>query len=165
MICPVCHTKNIRDAHAECCIQCGSDLDVHRLLNIVGEDIQMNHKTTEHDSAPSKQNSKLFLFSQIIPSILLLILALFGLFIGMRFLDFLDKAERHKVSTSDKWSETGFQQLQLMNTIIKQELDLIIKQNNDNHALRTQMDALILQKSQPKKNNVSSLPSIREALS
>ena len=83
----------------------------------------------------------------------------------MRFLDFLDQAERHKVSTSDKWSETGFQQLQLMNTIIKQELDLIIKQNNDNHALRTQMDALILQKSQPKKNNVSSLPSIREALS
>lgn len=93
------------------------------------------------ETPKSAQPRWVFVF-QMIPSILLLMCTLFGIFIGMRFLTFLEQEETHRISISNKWTETGFEQLQQMNATIKQELDLITEQRHENQVLQYQIQEL-----------------------
>ena len=91
--------------------------------------------------APPKTSS-LWIAAHIVPSALLLVCAAFGIFVGMRFLAYIDRLDSHRVSISEKWSETGFQQLQQMNATIKQELDLILDQRRENQVLQAKIEQL-----------------------
>ena len=95
---------------------------------------------SEHES--TRKASSLIIASQIIPSTLLLVCAVFGIFVGMRFLTYIEQLDSHRVSLSTKWSETGFEQLQQMNSTIKQELDLILDQRRENQALQAKIQQL-----------------------
>ena len=103
----------------------------------------MKNEITKPEQELQKKTSRLFIIFQIVFSILLLVCAVFGIFVGMRFLTFLDRAESHRSSISNKWSETGFEQLQQMNSTIKQELDLILDQRRENQALQAKIEELI----------------------
>ena len=139
-------------------MQCGSDIQVHRLLQDVHEELEevkMKNEIAATEEKSVKTSSRPFMVFQIIPSILLLICTVFGIFIGIRFLLFLEHAESRRVSISDKWSETGFEQLQQMNATIKQELDLILDQRREIQTLRSQLEEVkkIPEKIQGDKNN------------
>lgn len=108
-------------------------MEVHRLLHQVQEGIPMKNETSKSTLLPIIQTA---------PSIILLICALFGIFVGMRFITFLDHTEIHRTSISDKWSETGFEQLEQMNATIKQELDLILDQRRENQVLQEKIRQL-----------------------
>ena len=85
-----------------------------------------------------KKLSSIFIIFQIIPSILFLICTVFGIFVGMQFLTSLERAEFRQISRSAKF-EMGFEQLQQMSSIIKQELNLIIEQRQENRKLPVSM--------------------------
>ena len=159
MICPACHTNHAYEESTGSCVQCGSDLDVHKLLHAVVEEINMNKEvsTAERDR-PSKTNN-IAVISQFLPSTIMLLCALFAIYVGMQFLKIIDRVESHRTSLSAKWSETGFEQLQQMNATIKQELDLILDQRRENIALQAQVRILA---AELKQNTVpeSVLPSI-----
>ena len=141
MICPVCKTNNTKDQEDEGCVQCGSDLKVHRLLLAVREEIQMNNEEPSLEQAAPKKLSSILIIVQIIPSILFLICTVFGIFVGMQFLTFLKHAEFRDISRSAK-SEIGIEQLQQMSSIIKQELNLIIDQRQENQVLQAKVQEL-----------------------
>ncbi|HBI21982.1 MAG TPA: hypothetical protein DDY37_05285 [Legionella sp.] len=141
MICPACKTNNTNH-HAECCVQCGADIQVHRLIQMVREEIHMKNDPVKPTQEAPKKASSLFIAAHIIPSVLLLVCAVFGIFVGMRFLAYIDRLDSHRVSISDKWSETGFEQLQQMNTTIKQALDLILDQRRENQVLQAKIEQL-----------------------
>ena len=154
MICPVCKTNNtIQDT--ECCVQCGSDLKVHRLLGEVREGIHMKNEITKPEQGLQTKTSRLFIIFQTVPSIILLICAVFGIFVGMRFLTFLDRVESHH-TISSKWSEVALEQLQQMNLVIKQELGLILDQRRENQVLQAKIQELVAQIS---KNRAEVVPS------
>ena len=119
-------------------------------------------KAVEH-VLPQK-TSNLVIVSQITPPILLLLCALFGIFVGLRFLSFIDRTESHRTSISAKWSETGFEQLQQMNTTIKQELDLIIEQRRENLALQEKIQELTKPVSMAEHTSETALPSVIQGL-
>ena len=144
MICPACKTNNTTHQDTEHCAQCGADIYVHRLLQGVREKIQMNDQSIKQEPLLPKKTSTLFILSQIIPSTLLMTLGLFGIYVGVHFLSFIDRSESQRASISSKWSETGFEQLQQMNATIKQELDLILDQRRENLALQAKVQALTL---------------------
>ena len=145
MICPACQTSTLQNQNLEQCVQCGTDIHLHRLLYAVKEKINMKDEIiAQHQYAPQKI-SKLLLISQVMPSILLLICALFGIFIGFHFLSWLNQAESHKASVATQWSETGLEQLQQMTSTIKQELELIIDQRQENLALQKKLQILLQQ--------------------
>ena len=104
---------------------------------------------------PSRTQTTLT-FIQIMPPILLLICTLFGIYVGICFLQFLNHEQSNRSSITNKWSETGLEQLQQMNTIIKQELDLIIDQRQENKALQAKIDALTTKN---EKNTIDPSPS------
>ena len=141
MICPVCKTNNTKDQEAEGRVQCGSDLKVHRLLLAVREEIQMNNEEPSLEQAAQKKLSSILIIVQIIPSILFLICTVFGIFVGMQFLIFLKHTEFRDISRSAK-SEMGIEQLQQMSSIIKQELNLIIDQRQENQVLQAKVQEL-----------------------
>jgi hypothetical protein len=155
LICPVCKTNNTKTQDTEFCVQCGSDLKVHRLLYEVRSGIQMKDEITKPKQGLQKKTSGLFIIFQTVPSIILLVCAVFGIFVGMRFLTFLDRMESHHSSISSKWFEIGFEQLQQMNLTIKQELDLILDQRRENQALQAKIQELSAQIS---KNRVEVVP-------
>jgi hypothetical protein len=159
LICPVCKTKNTKnqDTEVDYCVQCGSDLYVHCLLQGVREKMKMqNGITNMEQQLPSKTSGFLIVF-QVLPSILILLCAVFAIFVGLRFLTFLDRAESHRNTLSNKWSETGFEQLQQMNSTIKQELELILDQRRENQALQARVQELTALVSQHK-NSVDGMP-------
>ena len=126
MICPACKTINPKNESTESCIQCGSDLLVHHLLSEVREEMlaknevvklseqsqrnQGNQDDLVRGQSPQK-SSRFLTLLQILPPTLLLICTLFGLFIGVRLLTFLEHKSATQLSVSDKWSEAGFEQL------------------------------------------------------
>ena len=138
MICSVCKTNNTKHQEAEACVQCGSDLKVHRLLVAMREGIQMKNEELILEQETPKKLSSIFIIFQIIPSILFLICTVFGIFVGMQFLTSLERAEFRQISRSAKF-EMGFEQLQQMSSIIKQELNLIIEQRQENRKLPVSM--------------------------
>ena len=142
MICPVCSTNNTNNQSAESCVQCGSDFRIHQLLCKVREEIQVSNESTKVELLSEKKTSKFSVFFQTMPSILLLLCSVFIIFVGMRFLSFLEHTETQRSSIANKWSETGFEQLQQMNSVIKQELDLIIEQRRDNQVLQSKIQDL-----------------------
>ncbi len=131
----------------------------------------MHHEKTPVPSNASTLNKapiRASLF-QMAPSILLLMMAIFGMFIGFQFLTFLDHEKTHRTNTADKWADAGFEQLLQMNATIKQELDLIIDQRQENKHLRATIRDLATHATQSSASTttqdnipVSSLPSIRE---
>jgi hypothetical protein len=155
LICPVCKTNNTKAQNTEFCVQCSSDLKVHRLLYGVREEMQMKNEITKLEQELPKKTSRLFIIFQTVPSIILLVCAVFGIFVGVRFLTFLDRVESHRSSISNKWSETGFEQLQQMNLTIKQELDLIMDQRRESQDLQAKIQELTNQIS---KNSVKAVP-------
>lgn len=198
MKCPVCFTfnsptNNAQKQHDEYCVQCGSDLYVHCLLQEVCEEIEglqkqetQTRKQTlgtqtlgtqtqgieipetpetpeismeeESSDVPKKEQmphlqdkrstATFYIASQIIPSMLLIICTVFGIYIGIRFLNFIELSELHRASQSEKWSETGLDQLQQMNAVIKQTLELVKEQRQINQALQ----ATILELAKSKTN-------------
>lgn len=108
---------------------------------------------------PSKA-SPVFVFSQLFPSLLLLIFTVFGLFVGLRFLSFIDKAESHRTTLSAQWSETGFEQLKQMNATIKLELDLILDQRRENSLLQAKIQEITQANTLVKNTNENTLPSL-----
>ncbi len=141
MICPACSTNNTKYQDAEFCIQCGSDLKVHRLLLEVSEEIQMKNEELRSEEVAPKKLSSIFIILQIIPSFFFLICMVFGIFVGMKFLTFLEHAGSRDNYRSAK-SEIGVAELQQMSSIIKQELDLIIEQRQENQALQAKIQEL-----------------------
>ena len=141
MICPACKTNN-SNPNTEHCVQCGADLHVHQLLQDVRKTLHVSNNMTNREPILPQKTSTLVVVSQVVPSLLLLACALFGMFIGMRFLAFIDRADTHRSSIATKWSETGFDQLQQMNMTIKQELDLILDQRRENLSLQATVHAL-----------------------
>ena len=119
----------------------------------------MKDNVTKLEHAIPQKTSNLFILSQIIPSMLLLVCALFGIFVGLRFLSFIDRAQSHHTSISSKWSEIGFEQLQQMNTTIKQELDLILDQRQENQALQAKVHDLTTALAVAQNTNGTALPS------
>lgn len=143
MICPACKTNNASNQAAQYCIQCGSDLHVHRLLQGLREKIQMKSEITEPNKAIT-QSPKGFLWVwKTVPIILLLILTVWSIFVGMRLLAFLDHEDANRAAVYSKWTETGLEQLQQMSTIIHKELDLILDQRRENQALQEKFKKLI----------------------
>ena len=138
MICPVCKKHNVPDT--DICAQCGSDIRVHQLLGIAREDLRMKEAKSEYTA--HKNLTKIAF--KIAPTIILLIGIFFIIFVGMRVLAFLDRLELQRSSVSSKWSETGFEQLQQMNSIIKQELDFIVDQRHENQELQAEVQKLNL---------------------
>ena len=124
----------------------------------------MNDDVTPPEQAISKKTSNLFILSQIIPSTLLLVCALFGIFVGVRFLSFIDRTESQRTSISAKWSETGFEQLQQMNTTIKQELDLILDQRRENMALQAKIQKLTKRVKLAQHTDITPLASLVQSL-
>ena len=100
-----------------------------------------NDPVKSEQEAPQKA-SFLFVTAHILPAVLLLACALFGIFVGMRFLAYIDRLDSSRVSISDKWSAIGFEQLLQMNTTIKQELDLILDQRQENQVLQAKIEQL-----------------------
>jgi hypothetical protein len=128
---------------------------VHRLLYGVCEEMQMKNEITKQEQELPKKTSRLFIIFQAVPSIILLVCAVFGIFVGMRFLTFIDREESHRSSISNKWSEIGFEQLQQMNLTIKQELDLIMDQRRESQYLQGKIQELT---NQVLKNSVRAVP-------
>ena len=141
MKCPVCHTQNL-DNEKEHCTQCNSDLHVHRLLQQLQEKLISPTLPPVVPQYVLQKSSPWQLFFQIVPSILLLACALLGIFAGLRFLSTMDRMESHRTSLSNRWSETGFEQLEKMNTIIQQELNLILEQRQENVKLQEKIQTL-----------------------
>jgi hypothetical protein len=112
----------------------------------------------DHAAVP-KKSSNLLILSQIMPSMLLLACALFGIFVGFRFLSFIDRSQSHHTSITSKWSEIGFEQLQQMNTTIKQELDLILDQRRENQELQAKVHDLTTALTVAQNTNGTVLPS------
>lgn len=152
MICPVCKTKHPTEPNTKVCVQCGSDLYVHSLLQELRQEMQMKNEnkientettnTAASDKAHPQKRSDYRIILHTIPSILLLICTLFGFFIGFRFLTFLDRLESHRNVVSEKWLETGLEQVKQLNTIVQQTLDLVLEQRKENQGLRTQIQEL-----------------------
>jgi hypothetical protein len=129
LICPVCSTNNQAN---EFCAQCGADLQVHHLLSEISEARPMERKLGE-----SKQKTSACLnFLQIVPAVLMLVCALFGIYVGMHFLMFLERAESQRSTVGMQLAQTSFAQVQQLNSIIKQELDLILEQHHENQSLQ-----------------------------
>lgn len=92
-------------------------------------------------SHPKKSTSFLSIL-KICSSIALLLFAILGMVAGMRFLMYLDRLETYHVSAANKWSDTGFQQLQQMNGMLEKELNLILEQRQENLGLQKQIQEL-----------------------
>jgi hypothetical protein len=136
LICPACKTNNTKEG-ARSCVQCGSDLHVHRLLQRINKDIEMNDETI--NPVPKEKTSTFSIVSKTAPSIILLLCAVFVIFVGMRFLTFLESETSRRVFVADKWSQAGFEQLQQMNLTVKQQLDLILEQHRENGVMQTKV--------------------------
>jgi len=144
LICPACKTNNAPHKNIEYCVQCGSDLHVHRLLQTMHEETRMN-KTIN----PSKQDihhpkkmqlaTTFLVVMQTIVCLTLLTCTVFGIYVGIQFLNYIDNRESQQISAQEQWFQTGFQQLQQMNTTIKQELELIIDLHHENQVLQKEV--------------------------
>lgn len=133
MRCPVCQTSDVGNQNVEFCVQCGADLDVHRLLQGVREKMQMNNEV-HHSAQPlPKKIPSVWIYFQIIPGILLLICAVWGIFVGMRILTVIDRI-------TSKPSDV--QSLQRINPILEKELDLIVGQHRENQLLQEKLQKL-----------------------
>lgn len=150
MICPVCKTNNTK-SDMQYCIQCGSDLYVHNLLNELGETIQMKNEIIE---TASKKLNWLLIIGQIGSIVFLLGCAVFGIFVGIRFLTFIEHEEAYRISQANKRAEINYEQLQQMSYTIKQEFDLILEQRRENQILQTKIQELtaIVSKNTEEKN-------------
>lgn len=100
----------------------------------------MRNEENSPGSKPQKTAGVLAFF-QIIPGITIFICAVFGIFVGLRFLTFIDHEESRRIASTEdsipgKWFLTGFEQLQQMNATIKEELDLILDQRRENQSLQ-----------------------------
>jgi acetolactate synthase regulatory subunit len=114
-------------------VQCGADLDVHRLLQGVRKEMQMKNEV--HHSAQSlpKKIPSVGIYFQIIPGILLLICAVWGIFVGLRILTVIDRI----VS-----KPSDVQSLSSINPILEKELDLIVDQHRENQLLQEKLQKL-----------------------
>lgn len=138
MICPVCKTNN-KHQDLEFCVQCGSDLNIHRLLSSVTQGLDLQNEELKL-AKDTKKLSRVFIVLQIIRSIALLICMVFGVFFGIQFLTFLGHSSDY-VYVSDRF-EKRFEQLQQMNSIIKQQIELIIDQRQENQALQAKLQGM-----------------------
>lgn len=161
MICPVCKTNNINHPDAQHCIQCGSDLHVHRLLHEIREEIQMKSEITKTEQELPIRLTWVFVVWQIAPAILLVVCAMFAIFVGMHFLSFIDREESYRIYVTEKRLEIGFDQLQQMSSTIKQELDLILDQRLENQGLQTRIQELTAALSKNAEVMVGSSPSVQ----
>ncbi len=140
MKCPVCDTYN-PDTEKEHCTQCHCDLQVHRLLQQLQEKL-ISPTPVAPPYIPQK-TSPWQPFFQTALSILLLVCALLGIFVGLRFLSTIDRLESQRTSLSNRWSDAGFEQLEKMNTIIQEELNLILEQRQENLKLQEKIQTLM----------------------
>ena len=99
----------------------------------------MKNELMKTEQILSTKMSRLDLLFQLLPPAFFLGCAVFGVFVGMRLLAFIDKETPHQFSAPAQWSESGFEQLQQMNATIKQELDLIVDLRHENQALQEKM--------------------------
>lgn len=147
MICPVCKKHYNLEQRVQTCVQCGADLEVHHLLECVAQNIKHGERPmTENTHAVPKVKPSIYprfleLF-QIMPAILLLGCAAFGIYVGLRFLNIVERVELPHTKTTTQWSDAGFEQLRQMTATIKQELDLIMAQRDENLTLQNQVKQL-----------------------
>jgi len=145
--CPVCKKHYHPEQRVKTCVQCGADLEVHHLLESVAQTIKHGELAMkENANVVPKVKRSLYpgfieLF-QIIPAILLLGCATLGIYVGLRFLNIVEQVELSHTKTTDQWSESGFEQLRQMTTTIKQELDLIMAQRDENLILQSHVKQL-----------------------
>jgi|GEM_PF-2105972 len=147
MICPVCKKNYHLEQRVTACVQCGTDLEVHHLLESVAQNIKHGEitMTKNAETLPTEKRSlypRFFELLQIMPAILLLGCAALGIYVGLRFLNIVEDVELSHTKTTAQWSESGFEQLRQMTTTIKQELDLIIAQRDENLILQSQVKQL-----------------------
>jgi hypothetical protein len=142
MICPVCQANNCKDPNLERCVQCGVDLEVHKLLAKIKEGVQMKPENLLNQEHQGKL-SKILFITQVIPSILLLICSLFGIFVGFKFIGWLEQKDlNYKFNLIH--SEMNGMELQQVISIIEKELNLIIEQKKENQDLRLKVNELTI---------------------
>jgi hypothetical protein len=133
----------------ERCSQCNSDLHVHRLLQEVREgiqvrDLQGQSETILQSLSPVRGNQgyRFQVIFQTITTLSIVAGIIFCFYAGLRFLNFLDhEGSVPHTPVPAKWSESAITQLQQMNGIIKQELDIIVDQRNENRFLQGKLQA------------------------
>jgi hypothetical protein len=106
---------------------------MHRLLQGVREEMQMNNEVHHSEQPLPKKTPSLWIYFQIIPGILLLICAIGGIFVGMRILTVMDR-------TASRPSDV--QSLPSINPILEKELDLIVDQHRENQLLQEKLQKL-----------------------
>jgi hypothetical protein len=138
VICPVCHTHNSA-SDPEACQQCGSDLWVHGRLQQLKKEMSMN---TEPSSTIRSNVSCGMQILPIFASSLVLLGIGFGLFLGLRFLNLLDRVELTRTLLVDKWSETGLESWQQLQKLTQQAFEMVQEQNRENQALHVELRLL-----------------------
>jgi hypothetical protein len=123
-------------------MQCGSDIQLHRLIHEMREPQQMNNEAMLLEQSKSKKTIGILMILKATSSSAILIFAIVGIFIGVRFLLYLNHLESYRVTTSTQWVEIGFEQLQRMNQMMEKELNLIIELREENLNLRKQVSAM-----------------------
>ena len=140
MICPVCKTNNALNAknpNAEFCVQCGSDIHIHHLLRDAEQEIKMQEdRAKQKQEMPGSKKMDVFISLDSLSSLFLMIAIVFMLAAGLHFFSFLSNRESQHPRPA-----SGLAELQTMNSIIKEELDLIVAERAENQALRTKLAA------------------------
>jgi hypothetical protein len=112
---------------------------VHGRLQQLKKEMRMNTETS-----PTVRSS----FScgvQILPilaSSFVLLGIGFGLFLGLRFLNLLDRVELTRTLLVDKWSETGLESWQQLQKLTQQAFEMVQEQNRENQALHAEVRLL-----------------------
>ena len=149
MNCPVCKIKN--DLKEEFCIQCKSNLVVHRLMLALKEGVLMTH---EELSVMKKEPSKLIkiiLILQSLTSILIIFFIVFNIVLEVKWLAFFKHQELHYLESSSK-SEVGSKQLQQMLDLIAQQLELVKAERIENQALKEKLTIEKVDEDESKQN-------------
>jgi hypothetical protein len=135
MNCPVCKIKN--DLKEEFCIQCKSNLVVHRLMLALKEGVLMTHEELSVMKQPSKL-IKIILILQSLTSILIMFFIVFSIVLEVKWLAFFKHQELHYLESSSK-SEIASKQLQQMFDLIAQQLELVKAERIENQALKEKL--------------------------
>ncbi len=136
MNCPVCKIKN--DLKEEFCIQCKSNLVVHRLMESLKEGVMMTNEELSIMKQEPEKLIKIILIMQSLISILIMFFIVFNIVLEVKWSTFFKRQELHYLESSSK-SEFDSKQLQQMIGIINDQLELIKAARSENLSLKEKL--------------------------
>jgi len=152
LICPVCTTNNKGSAQTSYCEQCGTDLQLHYLLDKVRG--KCNMKDEKDTMNPSKQSitSKWMMTVHVLPYLIMIMLIVSVLFVSYFFVIGSKSSEAYHAALSAKLSKMQLAQMTDMDDTIREELSLIVDQRNKNKVLQNKLEKLNAQLSTIRQN-------------